>query len=260
LVLETTWMTRTGWMIVRDALLIGPWHHDDDRSNTHRRSPTDWDADHVLLRTVKCVHGAVELQMECEPVFDYGTRDCVWEYAGHGYHKAVGSAEARSVELHLGTDLRLGFDWEATDCFDFVAEVAEGDERLQIMYGIGGERELTEQTLERMTGYEGARPVRIGNGAFDQDQHDVWGALLDSVYLHTRSRDFMPERVWPILKTQVERAIENWRDPDRGIWEVRGPPKHFTSSKVMCWVACDRGARLARLREEWEFADRWQKA
>jgi alpha,alpha-trehalase len=110
-----------------------------------------------------------------------------------------------------------------------------------------------------MSGYDGARPVRIGNGAWNQDQHDVWGALLDSVYLHTRSRDHMPERVWPILKVQVEKAIENWREPDRGIWEVRGDPKHFTSSKVMCWVALDRGARLARMRGEWEFADRWQK-
>jgi len=110
-----------------------------------------------------------------------------------------------------------------------------------------------------MKGYDGATPVRVGNGAWNQDQHDVWGALLDSVYLHTRSRDHMPERVWPILKVQVERAIEAWRGPDRGIWEVRGEPKHFTSSKVMCWVALDRGARLARMREEWDFADKWQK-
>src|SRR5436305_2022222 len=103
-----------------------------------------------------------------------------------------------------------------------------------------------------------ARPVRVGNGAWNQDQHDVWGALLDSVYLHTRSRDHMPERVWPILKVQVQKAIENWRKPDRGIWEVRGEPKHFTSSKVMCWVALDRGARLARIREEPDLAKRWQ--
>ena len=108
-----------------------------------------------------------------------------------------------------------------------------------------------ESTLDHLTGYEGARPVRIGNGAYDQDQHDVWGAVLDSVYLHTRSRDELPERVWPILKRQVEAApSRNWREPDRGIWEVRGEPKHFTSSKVMCWVALDRGARLAELREE----------
>ena len=123
------------------------------------------------------------------------------------------------------------------------------------MYGIGGERELEEQTLDHLTGYEGARPVRIGNGAYNQRQHDVWGALLDSIYLHTKSRDGLPESTWPILVKQVEDAIAHWREPDRGIWEVRGEPQHFTSSKVMCWVACDRGARLARLREDSDARD-----
>ena len=155
----------------------------------------------------------------------------------------------------------LGFDWEANDFFYFIADVAETRaDTLQIMYGIDGERELEERTLDHLSGYEGARPVRIGNGAYNQDQHDVWGALLDSVYLHTKSRDHLPERIWPILKRQVEAALENWREPDRGIWEVRGEPKHFTSSKLMCWVAADRGARLAELREELEFAARWQTA
>jgi GH15 family glucan-1,4-alpha-glucosidase len=102
--------------------------------------------------------------------------------------------------------------------------------------------------------------VRIGNAAYKQIQHDVWGAMLDSVYLHTKSRDFMPEVVWPILKRSVECAIENWRKPDRGIWEVRGEPQHFTSSKVMCWVAADRGARLAELHGDIELAKRWQAA
>ena len=102
--------------------------------------------------------------------------------------------------------------------------------------------------------------MRIGNDAYRQRQHDVWGALLDSVYLHTRSRDSLDERVWPILSRQVEMAIKNWRKPDRGIWEVRGEPKHFTSSKMFCWVACDRGARLAEIREDWELAKRWQEA
>jgi GH15 family glucan-1,4-alpha-glucosidase len=111
-----------------------------------------------------------------------------------------------------------------------------------------------------LSGYEGARPVRVGNAAYDQDQHDVWGAYLDSVYLHTKSRDALPERVWPILKRQVETALERWRDPDCGIWEVRGEQRHFTSSKLMCWVAADRGARLAELRDELEHAARWQTA
>ena len=381
-VLETTWGTRSGWVIVRDVLLIGPWHHERERSHTHRRAPTDYDADHVLLRTLRCVNGSVEMAMACEPVLDYGTTRVTWEYDSEGYHRAVGSAEGSDVRLQLTTDLRLGFeggcararkimhdgdtafvalswtehpapatyeeaykrlvftadywhewlshgdfpdhpwraylqrsaltlkglsyaptgalvaaassslpetpggernwdyryswvrdstfmlwslytlgfDWEANDFFYFIADVAEGDEELQVMYGIGGERELTERTLDHLSGYEGARPVRVGNGAYDQKQHDVWGTVLDSVYLHTKSRDQMPERVWPILVKQVERALEHWREPDRGIWEIRGEPQHFTSSKMMCWVAADRGARLARLREDDEKAQRWQAA
>jgi GH15 family glucan-1,4-alpha-glucosidase len=128
------------------------------------------------------------------------------------------------------------------------------------MYRIGGESKLQEQELEHLSGYDHARPVRIGNGAYNQRQHDVWGAVLDSIYLHTRSRDQLPDRLWPIIKRQVDEALENWRDPDRGIWEVRGEPRHFTSSKVMCWVAADRGARLAQIRADEATAARWEAA
>jgi GH15 family glucan-1,4-alpha-glucosidase len=155
----------------------------------------------------------------------------------------------------------LGFDWEANDFFYFVADVAEAARgQLQIMYGIDGQAELPERTLDHLSGYENARPVRVGNAAHSQNQHDVWGSVLDSVYLHTKSRDSLPERVWPMLKHQVEAALHHWREPDQGIWEVRGEPKHFTSSKLMCWVAADRGARLAELREDWAKASEWQKA
>jgi GH15 family glucan-1,4-alpha-glucosidase len=384
MVMETTWGTRTGWIIVRDVLLIGPWHHDDERSTTHRRSPTDNDADHVLLRTLRCVNGHVEMQMECEPRPDYGRTGVAWEYAGPGYRKAIGRVDGEDLELCLATDLRigfeggrararttlrdgdtafvalswtahggpetyddayhrlvrtadywhewlshgefpdhpwrtflqrsaltlkgltyaptgamvaaattslpetpggernwdyryawirdstfmlwglytLGFDEEANDFFYFIRDVVAGDtdEQLQIMYGIGGEDTLTEEMLLHLDGYEHAQPVRVGNGAFAQRQHDVWGALLDSIYLHTKSRDGLAESTWTILCKQVDAALDAWQEPDRGIWEVRGEPQHFTSSKVMCWVACDRGARLARLREDWERADRWQQA
>jgi GH15 family glucan-1,4-alpha-glucosidase len=96
--------------------------------------------------------------------------------------------------------------------------------------------------------------VRIGNGALRQDQHDVWGALLDSVYLHTKSRDHLPERVWPILVQAGRDALENWREPDRGIWEVRGEPQHFTSSKLMCWVAPTAARGWPRCASELEHA------
>jgi GH15 family glucan-1,4-alpha-glucosidase len=102
--------------------------------------------------------------------------------------------------------------------------------------------------------------VRVGNGAYRQEQHDVWGALLDSIYLHTKSRNHLDDRIWPIVKRQVETALTKWREPDRGIWEIRGEPRHFTSSKMMCWVAADRGARLAEIRGELEYAARWQSA
>jgi GH15 family glucan-1,4-alpha-glucosidase len=152
----------------------------------------------------------------------------------------------------------LGFDREADDFFYFVADMCRDGEDLQVMYGVGGERQLDESSLPHLTGYEGAYPVRTGNGAFSQRQHDVWGAVLDSVYLHARSRDQLPESLWPVLKRQVECAAEHWEEPDRGIWEVRGEPRHFTSSKLMCWVALDRGARLARMHDEPQYAEKWQ--
>src|SRR5947209_16689400 len=93
MILETSWGTPTGWIIVRDVLLIGPWHHEHERSHSHRRSPTDYDADHVLLRTVRCVNGEVQLVLDCEPVFDYGRKQVSWEYTGSGYHQGVASAE-----------------------------------------------------------------------------------------------------------------------------------------------------------------------
>jgi GH15 family glucan-1,4-alpha-glucosidase len=153
----------------------------------------------------------------------------------------------------------LGFEREASDYFYFVADRVE-DEELQIMYGIDGRAQLDEQTLDHLSGYDGARPVRIGNDAWHHAQHDVWGVLLDSVRLHTRSGDRLDDRLWPLLARQVDAALEHWREPDRGIWEVRGEPKHFTSSKLFCWVAADRGARLARLRGDTEAAERWEGA
>jgi GH15 family glucan-1,4-alpha-glucosidase len=154
----------------------------------------------------------------------------------------------------------LGFDWEAVDFFSFIADLAECDDDLQIMYGIGGERDLTEHVLDHLPGYAESRPVRIGNAAYAQRQHDVWGALLDSVYLHSQAADHLDNRIWPILDKQVSEALKHWREPDAGIWEVRGELKHFTSSKIMCWVAVDRGARLAKMSGEHGKAAEWELA
>ena len=110
MVLETSWGTRGGWIIVRDVLLIGPWHHEDERSTTHRRSPTDYDADHVLLRLVRCVNGEVQLNLDCEPVFDYGRKSAEWEYTGPGYHEAVGHRRGQDLQLTLTSDMNLGVE------------------------------------------------------------------------------------------------------------------------------------------------------
>jgi alpha,alpha-trehalase len=382
MILETSWGTATGWIIVRDALLIGPWHHEQDRSRTYRRTPNDYEAEHILLRTVRCVSGEVQTVMDCEPVLDYGRSHVRWEYTGEGYYQGTASAEGIDLALTLTTDMRLGFeggqastrtllksgdvrfvalswggavppttfadaykrqvwtahhwqhwlargqfpdhpwrsylqrsaltlkgltyaptgavmaagttslpetpggdrnydyrfswirdatfalwgmyslgfDWEAVDFFSFIADIAEKDDNLQIMYGIGGERELEESELDHLPGYANSRPVRIGNAAYAQQQHDVWGALLDSVYLHFKAADHLDDRVWPILEKQVGEALKHWREPDAGIWEVRGKLRHFTSSKIMCWVAADRGARLAALMGEDGKAAEWQLA
>ena len=380
LMLETTWQTRTGWLIVRDALTMGPWHNVDERSRTHRRSPTDFDAEHVLLRTVRCVSGSVDVSMTCEPVFEYGRFEGSWAYEGDGYGEVVATAPESDVKVRLTTDLRpgiegrgltartrmvegdvhfvalswsplppprtleeaqermartseywrqwitlgdfpdhpwrsylqrsaltlkgltyaptgallaaatmalpetphgernwdyryawvrdstfalwglytLGFDREANDFFYFIQDACRDGHDLQVMYRVGGEPEIEESSLPHLSGYEGAFPVRVGNAAYKQKQHDVWGAVLDSVYLHARSREQLPESLWPVLKRQVEQAAEHWEQPDRGIWEVRGEPQHFVSSKLMCWVALDRGAKLARLYGEPTYASKWQ--
>jgi GH15 family glucan-1,4-alpha-glucosidase len=380
-ILETTWGTPTGWLEVRDVLLIGPWHHDVDRSQRYVRAPQDREAEHVLLRVFRCLDGFVDLEIDCQPEFEYGRRQGIWRHIGEAYGDAICEAEGIEPSLRLRTDLRLGFEgtqaraetsmragqqafcalgwsehappatyqeaearlaetsafwhewigrgrfpdhpwqihlqrsaltlkgltyaptgamvaaattslpetpggernwdyryswlrdstftlWglytlgfarEATDYFYFVADRVE-DEDLQVVYGIDGRAQLDEERLDHLSGYEGARPVRVGNDAWRHRQHDVWGVLLDSVRLHTHSGDRLDDRLWGLIMRQVEAALEHWREPDRGIWEVRGEPKHFTCSKLFCWVAADRGARLARLRGDTESAERWEAA
>jgi GH15 family glucan-1,4-alpha-glucosidase len=153
----------------------------------------------------------------------------------------------------------LGFDDEARDFMRFIVDVCKDDPGLQIMYGIGGERDLTEKTLDHLGGYGGARPVRIGNGAFSQRQNDVWGALLDSIYLHEKAlRGTGTPTDRQLIRYQVEAAIAAWEHPDQGIWESRGEPQHYVSSKLMIWVAVDRGARLARSLGFEEVAEDWE--
>jgi GH15 family glucan-1,4-alpha-glucosidase len=140
----------------------------------------------------------------------------------------------------------LGYTAEADGFRRFVQRSAAGSaQELQIMYGLGGERRLVELTLDDLDGYGGARPVRIGNAAARQHQHDVYGELLDLAWAWHRQGHSPGADEWRFLVELVNEAAKRWRTPDRGIWELRGRPRHLVHSKVMCWVALDRGLRLA---------------
>ncbi|HEX4482692.1 MAG TPA: glycoside hydrolase family 15 protein [Solirubrobacteraceae bacterium] len=152
----------------------------------------------------------------------------------------------------------LNLDWEAEEFMQFVADLECNDDgALQIMYGIDGRRDLTESTRDDLFGYAGAQPVRIGNGAFDQRQNDVFGAALDAIALHTHRSQRLPRRLWPLVQAQAECASAVWREPDQGIWEARGAARHYVSSKLMCWVALDRAAKLAALRGDGGLERSW---
>jgi GH15 family glucan-1,4-alpha-glucosidase len=379
-VLVTTWKTPSGWVVVRDALTIGPRDH-EDTITPHTRPPADDDADHMLVRTVECIDGSVEIELVCEPVFDYGRVAAEWKLVGDDRHYADASGAGQTVRL--ASDLALGIEasrirarhvlqagdrafcalswaealatppdaanaaarveattrywrrwlgqaripdhewrdplqrsalaikgltymptgatvaalttslpetpggernwdyrytwmrdttftlqalhylnleWEADEFMQFVADVeATEDGSLQIMYGIDGRRDLTESIRDDLSGYAGARPVRIGNGAFDQRQNDVFGAVLDSILLHTRRSKRLPRRLWPIVESQAECATRVWKNPDQGIWEARGKPQHYVSSKLMCWVALDRAAKIGEIRGHAELTAKWRE-
>ena len=155
----------------------------------------------------------------------------------------------------------LNLDWEAEEFMQFVADLqCNEDGALQIMYGIDGERDLTESTRDELSGYAGARPVRIGNGAFDQRQNDVFGAALDAIFLHTNRSQRLPRRLWPLVQAQAKCASAIWRERDQGIWEARGAPRHYVSSKLMCWIALDRAAKLAAVRGDAASEQAWAAA
>jgi GH15 family glucan-1,4-alpha-glucosidase len=154
----------------------------------------------------------------------------------------------------------LLLDWEADEFMQFVADVEPTEDgSLQIMYGIDGRRDLTEETRDELSGYEGAHPVRVGNGAWNQKQNDVFGAVLDSILLHVKHSNRLPRRLWPIVESQAACATRVWKEPDQGIWEARGAPKHYVSSKLMCWVAMDRAAKLAAVAGEDAKGTAWRQ-
>ena len=157
----------------------------------------------------------------------------------------------RDAAFTLYALLRIGFTEEATNFMKWIEARAgelNPDGSLQIMYGIDGRHELTEETLWHLDGYKGSSPVRIGNGAHGQLQLDIYGELMDSVYIYNRHGEPISYDFWTHLRRLTNWVVDNWRREDEGIWEVRGGRKHFVYSKLMCWVAVDRALRLADAR------------
>ncbi len=152
---------------------------------------------------------------------------------------------------------------EASDFFSFMATAAASgvgaDQALQIMFGIGGEHDLSERTLPHLAGWRDSRPVRVGNGAWDQQQVDVYGELLAAAYrLHDQIED-VDSDTRRFLVALADAAAVRWREPDQGIWEVRGDPQHFLYSKVMCWVALDRAIAMADLIGGQARVEEWKR-
>ena len=158
--------------------------------------------------------------------------------------------------------LRIGFTEEASAFMHWLearCHELNPDGSLQLMYGIDGRHQLTEEILDHLEGYRGSRPVRIGNGAYHQLQLDIYGELLDSVYLYNKYGTPISYDLWKHLRRMINWVCDNWHRTDEGIWEVRGGQQHFVYSKLMCWVAVDRGLRLADKRSFPADRDRWLK-
>lgn len=168
----------------------------------------------------------------------------------------------RDASMSIETMFRVGHTGAARRFMKFIQSTFMSRHDYQIMYGIRGERKLTEVIMEHLDGYKGSKPVRIGNDAYHQKQNDSFGYLMDLVWQYYR---LMPgtldeiEDMWEMVKSILATVTEEWRNPDKGIWEIRGEEQHFVSSKVMCWVALDRGVRIAEKLKKEEFAVRWRE-
>ena len=176
-----------------------------------------------------------------------------WDYRFTWLRDASFTTEALLALGYAGTAVRF-FEWLCSVC-------ARDWENLHIMYRIDGTPILAEEELGHLSGYRGSRPVRIGNGAADQVQHDIYGEVLNSAYLLAESGHPVHDPHWNLLQTLAENAADRWQEPDSGIWEVRGGPFHFVYSKVMCWVALDRAVQLAARtgRGDTQQTERWRQ-
>jgi GH15 family glucan-1,4-alpha-glucosidase len=166
----------------------------------------------------------------------------------------------RDATLALTSLFALGFTEEADKFKEWLERTGAGrPEDLQIMYGVGGERSLPERELEHLAGHRGSAPVRVGNGAVKQLQLDAYGQILEAAYLYTKSGGEITESNWSFLAGLADIVCDRWQHPDQGIWEIRDSPRHFTHSKLNCWIALDRAAKIARAANLPGDVDQWEK-
>lgn len=169
----------------------------------------------------------------------------------------------RDASMVIKTMTQIGH-WKSAERFlNFIIDVvSDKDEKIQIMYGINKEKNLRERILPHLAGYENSTPVRIGNAAYKQKQHDIYGILMDVIYhqfslFETSLQN--SEELWTITRSIVRIVKQNWRKPDRGIWEIRTEQRHFLFSKLLCWVAIDRAIKIAVLIKRQDYAEKWSK-
>ena len=167
----------------------------------------------------------------------------------------------RDASMVIKVMVDLGHVNVARRYLQFIVDlIPDKGEKLQIMYGINKEKKLTEKTLDHLKGYKGSKPVRIGNAAYKQRQNDIYGILMDAIYaqLNIFSTNIEnAEELWGITKGIAWIVSEHWQEPDKGIWEFRQEDRHFTFSKVLCWVAIDRAIKVARIFRKWQKIEKW---
>jgi GH15 family glucan-1,4-alpha-glucosidase len=167
----------------------------------------------------------------------------------------------RDASMVIKIMTSLGHYNVARRYLNFVIDIIpDKDEKIQIMYGINREKKLTETILDHLAGYEHSAPVRVGNDAYRQKQNDIYGILVDVIYQHFNIYDTSmqnSEELWTIVRSIVKIVKDNWKKPDRGIWEIRTEHRHFTFSKVLCWVAVDRAIKIAHLINMNEYVNKW---
>ena len=168
----------------------------------------------------------------------------------------------RDASMVIKVITKLGHLKIVKKFIDFIIDlIPDKDEKLQIMYGISGEKMLTEKTLDHLSGYQGSKPVRIGNAAFVQKQNDIYGILMDAIHFQIEKyieETDKHEELWSIVKSIVWVVEHNWKQADKGIWEFRKEDRHFTFSKLLCWVAVDRAIKISNIIQSGKSAKKWE--